>query len=206
MGTTDGQTVSPGFPIGPRMDYTTLSLTQVRAGLDDLAHQVQTKFGALDVRQLNWRPDAARWSVAQCLEHLVTANRLMLRAAEDALDAARPRTFWQRVPVLPGFFGRALIRSQAPSSARKYTASAKAQPASSDIPADIIPRFVEQHREAAGWVERLDEHAAARTIMVSPFVSVITYSVLDGCRLVVAHDWRHVGQASRVTQSPGFPA
>jgi hypothetical protein len=187
------------------MDYTTLSLTEVRAGLEEVGREAQARFGGLDVRQLNWRPDPARWSVAQCIEHLITANGLMLRAAGDALDAARPRTFWQRLPVLPGFFGRALIRSQAPSSTRKYTASARAQPASSDIPADIIPRFVEQHREAARWVERLDEPAAARTIMVSPFISVITYSVLDGCRLVVAHDWRHVEQASRVTEFAGFP-
>jgi hypothetical protein len=187
------------------MDYTTLSVTEVRAGLEDLARQAHARFGALDAQQLNWRPDATRWSVAQCIEHLVRANRLMLRAAEDALDAARPRTLWQRVPVLPGFFGRALIRSQAPSSTRKYTASTKAQPASSDIPADIIPRFVEQHRHAGEWVQRLDERVAARTIMASPFIGVVTYSVLDGCRLVVAHDWRHVEQASRVMQSPGFP-
>jgi hypothetical protein len=188
------------------MDYTALSLTEVRAGLEDLARQAQARFGVLDARQLNWRPDAARWSVAQCVEHLVTANRLMLRAADDALDEARPRTFWQRIPLLPGVFGRALIRSQAPSSTRKYTASARAQPAASEIPADIILRFVEQHHHAAEWVQRLDERAAASTIMVSPFIGVVTYSVLDGCRLVVAHDWRHIEQASRVTLSPGFPA
>ena len=187
------------------MDYTTLTLAEVKAGLEDLGRQAQARFGALDTHQLNWRPDAARWSVAQCIEHLLTANRLMLRAAEDALDVARPRTFWQRAPLLPGFFGRALIRSQAPTSTRKYTASAKARPASSDVPADIVPRFVDQHRQAAEWVQRLDEPVAARTIMVSPFISVITYSVLDGCRLVVAHDWRHVEQATRVTSSPGFP-
>jgi hypothetical protein len=41
--------------------------------------------------------------------------------------------------------------------------------------------------------------------MTSPFVKVIAYSVLDGWRLVVAHGWRHVEQARRVTESPGFP-
>jgi hypothetical protein len=81
-------------------------------------------FGGFDARQLNWRPDVARWSVAQCSEHLLTANRLMIQAAESALDNARPRTLWQRVPVLPGVLGRILIRSQALSPTRKFSAPA----------------------------------------------------------------------------------
>lgn len=187
------------------MDYTTLSLTEVRTGLDAVAQDAQATFGGFDVRQLNWRPDAAQWSVAQCFEHLLTANRLIFQNAEAALNNAGPRTFWQRLPVLPEVLGRMLIRSQAPSGARRFTAPSKAQPATSDIAADIIQRFVEQHREAVAWVEALDERDAARAIMTSPFVKVITYSVLDGWRLILAHDRRHFEQARRVTLSPEFP-
>ena len=41
--------------------------------------------------------------------------------------------------------------------------------------------------------------------MTSPFARIITYSVLDGWRLMLAHDRRHVEQARRVVQSPEFP-
>jgi hypothetical protein len=129
----------------------------------------------------------------------------MLQAAEAALNHSRPRTLWQRLPVLPGVLGRMLIRSQAPGAARRLTAPSKAQPAANDIAADIIDRFVEQHRDAVAWVQALDERDAARTIMTSPFISVVTYSVLDGWRLMLAHDRRHFEQARRVTLSPGFP-
>lgn len=44
-----------------------------------------------------------------------------------------------------------------------------------------------------------------RIIMVSPFVSFITYSVLDGCRLIVAPERRHVERARRVTDEPDCP-
>jgi hypothetical protein len=189
-----------------KMDYTTLSLAEVRTELENSARETQATFGGLDARQLNWRPDGARWSVAQCLEHLLTANHLMFRAAEDALNDARPRTLWQRLPFLPGVLGRMLIRSQSPNAVRKFTAPSKAQPATSDIAADIIQRFVEQHRDAVARVQALDERDAARAIMTSPFIRVVTYSVLDGWRLVVAHDRRHFEQARRVTSSPGFPS
>ena len=187
------------------MDYATLSLTDVRNGLDEIARETQATFGDLDARQLNWRPDATRWSVAQCFDHLLAANRLIFQAADDALNDAAPRTLWQRLPVLPGILGRMLIRSQAPSGVRKFTAPSKAQPATSGIALDIIQRFIEQHRTAVTRAQALDERDAAHAIMTSPFIRVVTYSVLDGWRLVIAHDRRHFEQARGVTLSPGFP-
>jgi hypothetical protein len=61
------------------MDYATLSLTDVTSGLDDVRREAQETFGGLDVRQLNWRPDAVRWSVAQCFDHLLKAIALSSR-------------------------------------------------------------------------------------------------------------------------------
>jgi hypothetical protein len=186
------------------MDYTTLTPANISDALEGAARDAEESFGSLDARQMNWRPDATRWSVAQCLEHLLTANRLMLRAAGDALQADARRNVWQRLPLWPGLMGRMLIRSQAPEATRKFTAPSAAQPAASDIAADIIQHFVEQHRAMVEWVGALDA-VAARTIMTSPFMRVVTYSVLDGCRVIVAHDHRHLQQARRVTQAPGFP-
>ena len=78
--------------------------------------------GRLAPRQLNWRPDVTRWSVGQCVDHLLAANRLMFDAADEALRGAAPRTLWQRLPVLPGVCGRLLIRSQSPGGSRKFIA------------------------------------------------------------------------------------
>jgi hypothetical protein len=189
----------------PHTDFTRLSLAQVSAGFDDLAREAQRTFGGLDGRQLNWKPDPQRWSVAQCLEHLLATNGLMLRSSADGLSGAHRPTLWQRMPIVPGVLGRMLIRSQSPASTRTFTASPKVQPASSGIAADIVVRFVEQQRDAAARARAMDERAAARTILTSPLMNGIIYSVLDGFRLMVAHGWRHVEQARRITQSPGFP-
>ena len=188
------------------MDYTSLSLDDVRGALEDVAEQAQVTFGALTSGQLNWRPDAKRWSVAQCFEHLLTANRLMRRAADDALDPSRSKPLWQRVPILPGYVGRMMVRSQAPDATRKFMAPSAARPAASDLPGDVVQRFSAQQRESAALAAALDERLAARTVMSSPFLGIVTYSVLDGWRLMVAHNHRHFEQARRVTGSPGFPA
>ena len=186
------------------VDYTRLSLPHIMLKQERVARDAAATFGSLDARQLNWKPDAARWSVGQCLDHLLIANRLMLRQAAEAFDDTIGLSLWQRAPILPRLFGRLLIRSQAPGSTRKFVAAPVAQPAASDIPADVIDRFVAQHHRAAADLTVHDEQAA-RAIMVLPFVRITSYSGLDGWRLIVAHDHRHLEQARRVTHSPGFP-
>jgi hypothetical protein len=186
------------------MDYTTLTLTHIRAALDDIARETQETFGALDARQLNWRPDATSWSVGQCFDHLVTSNRLMLQQAEAAIDASKPKSVWQRLPVVPRVLGQLMIRSLTPNVTRKFKTPSLAVPATSDIPLDILERFAEQQRNAAIWMRSLDERESA-AIMTSPFAKMITYSVLDGCRIIATHNRRHFEQARRVTALPNFP-
>lgn len=187
------------------VDYARLSLAEVSAGLDAIAREAEMTFGALDARQLNWKPDPARWSVAQCFEHLVTANALMNAAADLALAGAAPRSIWQRLPVWPRLLGRIMVTSQGPNRRGKFKAPSVARPASSDVAGDIVQRFAEQQREFAVKIRALDDARAARTIMTSPFARVVTYRVLDGWRLVLAHGQRHVEQARRVTGTAGFP-
>lgn len=186
-------------------DYTTLSLADVREDLDAIARDIETTFGGLNTQQLNWRPDEQRWSVAQCFQHLLTADEMMLQAAAAALDGTAPGSVWRRLPGWPGFAGRALIRSQSPQATRKYVAPPSSRPAVSAIDCDVVRRFLQQLQSAAERAGALDEGFAARTIMTSPFLRVITYSVLDGWRLLLAHARRHVEQAERVTQASGFP-
>jgi hypothetical protein len=186
-------------------DYTALSLADVATEFSAIARDAQTVFGRFNEHQLNWRPDAASWSIAQCFDHLLNANREMFQAINAATDGSRA-TVWQRLPVLPRIFGLMLIKSQMPQAKRKFTAPRKSEPASSAIDPRIIERFVAYQHEAAARVRSLDGRDVARIIMVSPFVPFITYSVLDGCRLIVTHERRHFEQARRVTQEPRFPS
>ena len=187
------------------MDYTTLTLAETQAQLEGIARDAQEMFGALTPRQLNWRPDEQRWGVAQCLDHLLTANQLMVEKARAALVPDAPRTIWQRLPVLPGMLGKVMVRSLTPDSTRKFTAPPASRPVFADLPADVVQRFAEQQRETARWLGTIAAGRAESTIMASPFLRVITYSVLDAARLIVAHDRRHMAQARRVMAMPQFP-
>lgn len=188
------------------MDYRHQSLDEVVRGLRDVAADAQRAFGGLDEPALNWQPDPSAWSVAQCFEHLVITNGLMQRAAAVALDRTHTRTFWERLPLVPRIYGTLLIRSQQPAAKRKFKTSVQATPSASGVAPDVVARFVQQQADLGAWCQAVGEPDAARAIMTSPFAGFIVYSVLDGCRLIVAHDRRHFEQAVRVSETPGFPA
>lgn len=187
------------------MTYTTLSGEEVQAALDAVGRDAEATFGALDARQLNWRPSDAQWSVAQCLEHLLKTNRMMRAAADAAFAPGRTPTLWERMPIVPGLFGRLLVTSQAPGGTRKFKTTPQATPSASAIDGDVVRRFADHHRELAAWVAGADERRAAATVMTSPFAGAVIYTVLDGWRLMVSHDHRHLEQARRVMALPPFP-
>ena len=157
------------------MDYTHLSLVDIGRELEQIARATRERFGRLDAQQLNWKPDATRWSVAQCLEHLMTANRLMLRGAADALTPSRPKTIWQRLPLLPAVFGPMMVRSQAPENTRRFTAPPAARPATSDVGGDIVrrrhednPRQRHKLRQRHGRVSGARRQVDEQVIQLAP--------------------------------------
>jgi hypothetical protein len=188
----------------PRSRYTTLSPAHLADECSSIARDAATAFGPLSGTQLNWQPHAAGWSIGQCLDHLLKADQAMLQAIGRALDRGVTPTVWQRLPLWPRLCGWMLVTSQSPGGTRKYKTPAIARPASSHTALDTIERFIAcQHVLIAG-LRALGE-ADARQVMASPFVAQITYSVLDGYRLIAAHQRRHFEQAVRVTAHPGFP-
>jgi hypothetical protein len=187
-----------------RTDYATLSPAEVADEFSAIAGEAARSFGSLSSTQLNWKPDTTGWSVAQCFDHLLKTDHEMLQAIGRALDRGATQTLWQRLPLWPRLFGRMLITSQAPGGKQKYKAPASAQPAFSELAPDTIERFIAfQHTRLAGV--RALSAADIQRVMVSPFVAQITYSVLDGYRLIAAHHRRHFEQAMRVMAHPEFP-
>ena len=57
------------------MDYQKLTLPQVYDEAEAITGDAKALFGHLTREQLNWKPAANSWSVAQCLDHLITINR-----------------------------------------------------------------------------------------------------------------------------------
>ena len=66
-------------------------------------------------------------------------------------------------------------------------------------------QFVGHQGELAGLVRANEGTDFKGTIITSAISPFVTYSMLDACRIAVAHERRHFAQARRVTEAEGFP-
>lgn len=187
------------------MNYQQADLPSLIAEANLVASEAKSKFGHLTTSQLNWKPSADRWSVAQCFDHLLNANKDYLPAIDNVL-AGKKRTLLERLPVLPGLAGKLLIKSMDPASTRKFKAPKSFEPAQSNIIGTVIDDFVDQQRQILEKMKATEHLDPEKIVITSPAVAAIPYSLMDAYRLIVAHERRHFQQAQRVTEESGFPA
>ncbi|MEN3335535.1 MAG: hypothetical protein V7641_4900 [Blastocatellia bacterium] len=162
-------------------------------------------FGDLTAQQLNWKPSADQWSVAQCFDHLVTANRAYFPIFEKLLSREKKNTFWESLPWLPAFWGKMLIKAVAPESTRKLKAPKIFHPSSSRVDGAIIHQFIQQQNEVIRYMKATEDLDLEKINITSPVTSLITYSLMDAYRLIITHEQRHFLQAIRVSEMNGFP-
>jgi hypothetical protein len=98
-----------------------------------------------------------------------------------------------------------LFKSLSPKAERKLKAPKVAEPSASDVSPTIIEDFVKHQAEVADKIRQMENLEAKKIIFTSPFNKFITYSLFDGCRIIVTHEKRHFKQAGRVLQANGFP-
>jgi len=181
------------------------SLAEIVNKLDSLANNVEHRLGGLSPEQLNWKPSPDQWSIAQCLEHLIITNRPYIPTFEQILSNEKQTTAWERLPFLPGFFGRFLIKALDPDSKRKVKAPKIFQPSLSKIDSKIIPEFISQEKRIATLMKALADRDLEKQRVTSPVSRVVTYSLFDAFRIILVHEQRHFAQAERVMASKDFP-
>ena len=180
-------------------------LENLQAEIRSIAEQTQNEFGTLRADQLNWKPAAASWSVAQCFDHLITSSKGYFPIVESVVSGQKKTRFLERVPILATIWSKLLINSLDPKSTRKMKSPAAFEPPSSDLPDSIIKDFISNQShvlDAIGSVKNLN---IDRIVITSPAAGFVTYSLLGAFRIIVVHEQRHFQQAMRVRANANFP-
>ncbi len=162
--------------------------------------EAQTLVAGLTEAQGGWRPAPGSWSIAECLDHLATANRVYLDAmtppAARALSEGRRR----RRPALPGVIGRWFIGSLEPPAKPLYRRKAPRLIAPRNAPplADAVAAFLASHDAARGFLRRYADIDLASVRFPNPFVRGVRFSLATGLHVIAAHERRHLWQAWRI--------
>lgn len=180
------------------MDYTKITVAEAVSEIERVTAEVSQEFGTLTPAQLNWKPAADRWSVGECLEHLIAANGHYFGIAEAILAGSYRKPLLRCIPGYAGMCGRMLVNAVSPQTARKVKTVAVFEPARSTVDADEIARFSQHQSQLIAAIRSSERLRLDKTIIASPATPVIVYSLLDAWRLIAAHEVRHLGQARSV--------
>ena len=181
-------------------------LGTVASETDKNIDTARTLTSGLTEAQLNWKPSAEQWSIAQCLDHLTLATNEFEKYFQAALGQAR-----QKWPVTdsprykPSMLGGWLAKQVSPETPRKVTAPKIFRPADSSNIAGALEKFVNQQARFLDFVRESTGIDYNKTRLRSPVTPLMRYSLADAFVITVLHGQRHLGQARRVREMPEFP-
>ena len=157
--------------------------------------------------QGNWQSAAGRsWSIWQCIEHLSLTNRVYAQALAEGLGSAgaSERTATGE-EITPGWFGRWFVSKIEPPVGIGVKTRPWATPAAKGDLAGAFARLEESHKALREIVESWDSIDLNRVRYPNPFIPVVKFTVGTGLLIANAHDRRHLWQAQRVKEAPGYP-
>ena len=180
-------------------------LDAFRHAFEQIADEGEALAGALTDGQFNWRPQPDAWSAAQCIEHLNVTARVYLPSLDEGIADARQRGLYGEGPFRYNWIGRKFVQSQALPVKRKFKAAQVFTPPPSRPRGEAMAafrayqvQFIDRLRQANG----LD---LSRARVKSPAVTWLRLPLGSGFELMIAHERRHLWQASQVIADPAFP-
>ena len=164
--------------------------------------------GLSDV-QFNWKPTPARWSIAQCIKHLMLTGTGGANGQQTAIARLRERGQLSDGPYayrgIPAMMGNMLMGSIEPPVQRKFKTAKRVIPADHHDLGALVPEFLALQDR----FERLIKDAKGVDLgRASVPLGVPLFSMRLGQNLAfeIAHERRHLWQARQVRLEPGFPA
>ena len=162
----------------------------------------------LDDAAFNWQPDGGSgWSVGQCIEHLVRANRIYLDALEEAARAAQVKDgMCDPTPLEPGRLGRWFIDSLEPQAGPKLGAPKKIVPPSYCMKMATLVAFAGEQQRTIELVRDTACLDCNSIRFKNPLAyGLRVFNLATGLLVIAAHERRHLAQARGVVSRPDFP-
>jgi hypothetical protein len=181
-------------------------LEDYRRQIEAIKRDAEDLLRGLSEEQFNWRQDAGRWSIAECLTHLNVTGNLYIPVIEKGIEHGRSRRLLGSGPFKYGWFGNAFVRSAEPP-VKIYVKAPKAFVPPPDQPmSSVVPEFFQIQERLLACVRAANGVDLARVKIQSPAWRWVRLSLGRGLALMPAHERRHLWQARYVKDDPNFPA
>ena len=167
--------------------------------------KVISEFDSLSAEQLNWKPAPDKWSIAECLNHLIVSDTCYLPVFMLIGNNKYRMSWWERHSWLSGFWGKALVKQLSETPKRKLKTPKTFRPQLSNIDGDIILEYNSHLDRFLIQIEKLKPADLDKTILTSPANRFITYDLRHCLQFLMQHEHRHINQAIKLKKLENFP-
>lgn len=162
-------------------------------------------FGQLTFEQLNWKPSSERWSVAECLQHLLIADKFYFKDLTEIGNGSYQMTAWEKYSPLTSLLGKALKEQMKEKVKKKMRTHRMLTPSSSTYNTAFLNEYFDNLSIFIELVSKCRIADLDKTIISSPTIKWITYSLRDALDFLFEHEHRHINQAINVMNEENFP-
>lgn len=175
-----------------RFEGAKAALRELTAGLSD--------------EQFNWRPAENRWSVGECIDHLVVIGVLIMPRLDEGIEKAERNGWKSDGPFKYGVIGNFFIRVSGPDEdppKRKLKAPKMYTPSSNHTVSRLLGSFDSLQDEFCVRAEKANGLDLARVKIASPVTRLLRLSLGQWFQLLAGHQERHLQQARHVLERMG---
>lgn len=181
-------------------------ISQLIPEFNTIKELAEKEFGTLSTFQLNWKPAADKWGIAECLDHLIVANTSYFPTMDSIIAGTHRNTMVEKYSPLTDWWGNYMLKNFGRRPLQKTTAPVAFRPTSSAFNKEIVNIFCEHQNNLKRRFAELEKQFNPGYVISSPAAGFITYRMDVALNLMVGHEYRHVEQAVRVKQAAGFPS
>lgn len=167
--------------------------------------KVKAAFSDLSLAQLSWKPAEEKWSIGQCLDHLIVSDCLYFPSLKKISESKFDMSFWENRNPFSGFFGKMLISQVQEIPGKKLNAPKIFSPYQTKIDAVILERFHKHLDSLLGYIAACSRVDIDKMHITSPVSKLVTFSLRNLITILIQHEHRHINQAIRVMQAKDFP-
>ena len=182
--------------------------------LVDLSEQVQdikarttSLVQGLSDDAFSWQPEAGKWSIGECLDHLNLTAHVFLPLFQRALDnGVRDLEPGASAGSRRSIAGRLFLRVMEPPVKARVKAPRVVTPRPSLAIDDVVPRFQTFQDDFLECLARAAGTDLWKTRLRHPAIPVIRFGLGELFAISFAHERRHLWQAEQVRSHRGFPS
>ena len=176
-----------------------LWLKDVIKDLKEIEETTKNEFQNLSEENLIWKPAADKWSVAECLQHIIIANSIYIKDIEQRLQKAELKTI--EYPISFSITGKLFLYAVDPKYTWKVPAPQIFKPVRENkVESGIrtVQEFLRLQEEIMAIAVKACAYDHQHVHTYSPLSKLLKFNVGEQLYIMMRHTKSHINQALRV--------